>query len=354
MRINIQQLFSEWVTKETEKTVVLWFKSKRGNYNRKPFEFPKEIFIDELFAEALGMYVGDGDMHRKEKNHLTYASKDVDIAKFILDFLRNRLNIQNRDLTITISHGFIPPNIPTLSKRLKFSNFKRHFSTRNRYPAIQIQINGHIFRLVFEKIMKIFLMSDFLNNPPLRRGFLRGLFAAEGCVAIDYQEQYIAYIGFTLSIKEKDIATLIQNGLEKEGIDSRLVTRERNNSIEVNIQNWSNYLKCWQINMFDGCQRKKEKFLSIAKNSKVYGIIPQRELDLLSERFTQKELAEIVGSWQGNVCRMLKGNIWFSLDQIRTLEQMGINLTITRLRIGNLTELPYSEETIQLFIPAIS
>src|SRR5574341_591976 len=162
MKINIKNLFSDWVVKETTSSVTLWFsstKSHHGNYNRKSFDFPKEISINDSFAEALGMYLGDGDMHRKEKNHLTYASKDLDIAEFVLSFLRNRLNMRNEDLTIGINYGLIPPNTSVISKRLNFSRFKTHFSTRNRYPAIQIQVNGCVFRLVFEKTMEIFLNS---------------------------------------------------------------------------------------------------------------------------------------------------------------------------------------------------
>ncbi len=349
MKIEIKKLFPDWVIKENSESITLWFSTNRGNYNRKSFTFSKEITIDESFAEALGMYVGDGDMHRREKRHLTYASKDLDIAEFILAFLRNRLNIQNKDLTIGIHYGLIPPAIQALSKRLKFDNFQPYFTTRNRYPTLHIQVNGSVFRIIFEKIMEIFLTSDFLNDVSLRRGFIRGLFAAEGCVAIKYQEQFIDHLSFCLSIKERNIVNMIAKILDLEEVDYKTRTRFEDNSIELTIQNWRNYLKCWQIRLFDRCERKKDKFLSIAKNSKVYGVTSQKDRNNLWHSFTQKELAGIIGSWQGNVCKMLQGKILFSLDQIRVLEQKGMPLTIEKLRIGCLTELPYSKETAELF-----
>lgn len=162
------------------------------------------------------------------------------------------------------------------------------------------------------------------------------------------KEQYINQVTFTLSSKEKDYVQLLHAGLDLEGVSYKTVFRK--NCIETIIQNWRNYLICWQIGLFDRCERKKKKFLWIANNSKVYGVLSQNELDMLWNRFTQGELAGIIGSWQGNVCKMLHGKILFSLGQIRMLEQQGIKLTITKLRIGNLTELPYCEETMRLFL----
>ena len=82
--------------------VSIWYKDIRGNYNRKPFIFPKEILIDEEFIAGLGLFLGDGDMHRKEKNHLNYASIDKDIAKHALDFLKSKFNLDIKDVTFTI------------------------------------------------------------------------------------------------------------------------------------------------------------------------------------------------------------------------------------------------------------
>ncbi len=56
--------------------------AKRGNYNRKSFIFPKKIEIDKNFIEGIALFLGDGDFHRKEKNHTTFASKDKDIIIF--------------------------------------------------------------------------------------------------------------------------------------------------------------------------------------------------------------------------------------------------------------------------------
>lgn len=354
MKINVLRLVDpRWEVSSEGNLIRLWYRLNRGNHIRKPFVLPYSIKVDTQFAEAIGMIIGDGDMHNRNKTHLSYASKDMDIARFILDFLRYRFNINIRDVTLFINHGSNLPDLRKISNGLNVQRgILRTFRTnRNRYPAVHIQVNGVVFRLIFEKIVNEFLASDFLVDNELRRGFLRGLFAAEGCVGIKYQEHFINQIGFSLSVKERDYLDLLQKALILEGISFKEV--QRKNCVDTIIQNWQNYLKCWQIRLFDRCERKKQSFLSIAHTSKVYGVLADDDLRLLSRRFTQRNLAKLVGSWQGNVSRMLKGKILFSLRQIRLLERLGLNLTIRKLRIGSLTELPYSLENRLLFEPVI-
>jgi hypothetical protein len=358
MKIPTRELIPlDWILRETPDNLTLWFsstKSHHGNYNGKPFILPKEIIIDDMVAEAIGLWVGDGDMNKKNKAHVGFTSKDLDIVTFMMRFLKKRLMLQNKDMTILVQYRHIYPDLPAIAASLHFplKRILTRYSDRHRYPVTHIQINGVVFRLFFEKFVNWFLSSNFLEIAELRQGFLRGLFAAEGCVAVEYQENFIDHLDFALSSKEQDILSLLQAALEREGIRFRMSERLEQHCVETVITSWRNYLKCWQIGLFDRCERKKQKFLSIAKQSKVYGVLSQEDLDRLWHAFTQNELAEIIGSWQGNVCKMLQGKILFSLDQIRTLEQRGISLTIKKFRIGSLTELPYSEETLRLFCEA--
>ena len=348
--MNIRELINnDWIIDETTKFVTLWYSSSRGNYNRKAFVFPQEIRFDSELAEFIGMILGDGDMHRVDKNHFTYTSKDVDICVFILNFLRDRLLVRNEDITFVLRYRYIDPKIDELALKLRIhkNRIKQYFSLRTNYPAVNIQVNGIIFRPFLENLANKFIRSDFIDNVVLRRGFLRGIFAAEGCVGINYKEYFINAITFSLSKKEEDIVDLIQRSLSKEGIACRKVCRK--STIETVISNWNNYLKCWNIGLFDRCERKKEKFLSVVRNSKIYVVVDSSDLKKLSERYAQKELAGVIDSWQGNVCRVLQGKFLLTLKQIRLLEKEGFQFSIKSLRIGNLTGLPWNEETKSLF-----
>jgi len=73
------------------------------------------------------------------------------------------------------------------------------------------------------------------------------------------------------------------------------------------------------------------------------------DLKELSGTYTQKELAVLLGSWQGNVCRVLQERFLLTLKQIGILEEKGFKFSIKSLRIGNLTELPWNEEGTVLY-----
>ena len=348
--MNIKELIpSNWIIKNNANSISIWYSANRGNHNRKSFTFPKEIEVNENFAEAIGLFLGDGDMHNKSKTHLTYCSRDLDIASFVMSFLRERLSLSTKDITIFVKYGKISPQIDNIAEKLNVDAYqiKTQYTDRHRYPAIHLQVNGVVFRLIFEKIVDHFIHSNFLHDNELRRGFLRGIFAAEGCVGINYQEFFINSISFTLASHEEEIVNILQKALSLEGISFKKAYRK--STIETIISNWQNYLKCWQIGLFDRCERKKQAFLSVAKKSQVYAVVDYADLKKLSEQFKQKELAEIIGSWQGNVSRILRGNILLSLEQIRILEQKGINFSIKSLRMGNLTDLYYSKEIRGLF-----
>ncbi len=352
MRIKIRELVpTDWTINTTKRGLTLWFKSKRGNYNRKPFVFPEEIEIDEQFTEWMGLILGDGDMHRKEKRHFGYASKDPELSVFVLNTLRQKLFLDNKDVTFLLHYRDIDPGVPKMAELLgvRVEAIKTRFSARHNYPTLHIQVNGVVFRLMLEQIVSTFLSSNFLREQEFRRGFLRGLFAAEGCVGIKYREKYINQVEFALSIHEIELLAILAKALSHEGIAFKIVKNERRHFVQVIIQNWQNYLKCWQIGLFDRCERKKKAFLEVAQSSQVYAEVAPEDLQELSESFMQRELARIIGSWQGNVCRILQGKILLSLEQIQVLEKLGYTFAIQKLRVGNLTELPYSPETMNLF-----
>jgi hypothetical protein len=350
--MDIHKLISkEWIVEERTNSIKVWFLAKRGNQCRKSFIFPKEIAIDTSFAEAAGMILGDGDFHRKEKCHFTYASIDLDMIAFILKFFREKILVDTKDMSFTVYYRDFCFDKRMLSEMLDIpkNKIKMHFSERHRNPVIHLQINGVVFRDVFERIIKTFSVSYFISNDDLRRGFIRGLFAAEGCVGIKYKEKYINQIEFTLSIHEKELLNILIGSLDYEKITYKIIKNEKKNYVQIIIQNWNNYLKCWKIGIFDRSNRKKNSFVKIAKEVQVYLKITKADLENLQLRFTQSDLAELIGSWQGNVSKMLAGKIFFSKKQIKVLKENNISLGIEQLRIGNLTLLPYDSHTQDLF-----
>jgi len=355
MKISILKLVpKDWLIEDKRENIQISYQNFKGN-NPKLFTFPKEIRIDEKFMEGVGLYLGDGDLNRKDKSHLGYCSKDKDIAKHALNFLQNYFNVNIKDITFTVQYK--KENNKLKEEWASYLSIPKEkiltrFSNRHKNECIQIQVNGVIFRKIFEIVIKKILNKNFISNKKLRRGILRGLFAAEGNVGVDYLEKkpYISQMTFDLHINENQIEEIITNILDKESISYRINNRENRNSKEIIISNWINYKKFWEMDLFNLCQRKKDKFLNIMHNLKIYCILEDKYLSELfkKQNLKQKEIAKLINSWQGNVSKTIKGKHLLTLENFNLLcnrvnEKNHLD-KIKNIRIGSLTILENNKE----------
>lgn len=362
MKINLLKLIPKgWITKDLGNQIEVWYNNERLQNNpKKRIIFYKEIMIDKKFMEGLGLFLGDGDMNRKEKGHLIFTSKDKDIANHALIFLKNKFNLKIKDISFYIWYK-------KENKKLKeeWSNFLRipkdkiriKHSHRHANECIHIQVNSVIFRKIFEIIIKKVLNKNYFNNKDLRGGLLRGLFAAEGNLGIDYLEKkdYISQIDFNLNINEKYIEKIITKILNKEKISYSIRNFKKHHSKTISIYNWKNYLKLWNNSLFDLCQRKKDKFQKICLNLNIHFNLNSnfREIFFKSLDMYQKDVAKIIGSWQGNVSKIIYGVHLLKVEQIISLlkysnfSKKDILKNLNYVRIGCLTKLEINEDLLR-------
>src|SRR3989344_1681511 len=355
MIINIFKLIpKEWRTSIKNSFVEISYKAKRGK-GPKSMKFPEKIVVDEIFMEGLGLFLGDGDLNRKEKGHLTFASKDKDIARHALNFLIDKFNLKIKDVTFLIQYK--KENKRMINEWSIFLNIPKNmilqrYSDRHKKECISIQVNSVIFRKMFEIIINEVFNKNLLDNQELRRGLIRGLFAAEGNLGIDYLENkdYISQIDFNLHINENHIEKMITDVLNKEIISFSVNNSEKDNSKVIRICNWKNYKKLWEIELFDLCERKKNKFDNILDNLSVYCFIEKNSLEDLFEKqnLKQKELARLLNSWQPNISRMIQGKHQLLMERFHLLNKK-INRDnyfnkIYKIRIGTLTYIENNNE----------
>lgn len=333
-----------------EDKVKIWYKNKRmyrkiGGTDPRPFILPKLIELDEEFAEALGLYLGDGKTTQNDTQHLAFANKDYDIIIFMLSFFNERLlaNLSKMTISIKYKYGNKYRILEKWSKLLDIpkGKFKISYQPRNRYDTISIQINSSVLRNVFFEIINVALNS-IKPNKNLRRGFLRGYFAAEGTIGFKEKDNYLEYIGFSYNAsKEGTLRDFCIDCLKLEGIIVRY--KEKDNDGLVYINCWENYYKLWLIKMFDGCERKKIKFEKIISTRNLYcDLNKDFRIKLLKSNLTQRQIAKMIGSWQPNVSRTIEGKHLLRLEQIETLSNYykiskeEIIKGIKRIRIGNM------------------
>jgi len=309
--------------------VKIWYRNKRkfrkiGASDPRPFVMPKFIELDVELAEAIGLYLGDGKTTQNDSQHLDFSSKDSDILHFMVTFFAKRLLVNLSNMTITIRYkcGEKDKILKKWSKLLSIpkDKFKITFQPRNRYETVSIQINSSILKKIFLKIIDVSL-KVIRNDQNLRKGFLRGYFAAEGTIGYNSRENYINYVGFAYNPQNEGwLRNYCISCLQKEGICCSFKERSRNRG-EIIISGWNNYWNLWRIRMFDRCLRKKNNFFMILASRKFYCILDDcfRESFFTSLKFNQKQIADIIKSYQGNVSRTVKGVHLLTTGQIAKL-----------------------------------
>lgn len=353
MQISILSLIPKsWIIDDLGDKIRVYYIVKRGHKyaNPRPVTFSKIMEIDENFIEGMALYLGDGSF-QKNKAHACFANKDKDVCRFMWDFFRERFGLSANDISCFVCYHYENPNISqdwSAALHIPKTKFKIKYSNRHKCEALTLQINRTIFRQVFEALTMKILELNFLKNNKLRRAFLRGLFAAEGCVGVattDSPKPYINSISYHLSFYENKLANLIIKALELENINCCVVRKEKDHSTVIKATGWDNYWKLWRTGIFDLCERKRAKFLTVAKDLEVNCFLSKNfRTKLFSNTILlQKELAKQLNSWQGNVSKMIKGELGITLDRLLILSRLSgicpeeIKRHVEKAMVGRLT-----------------
>lgn len=326
----------------------------------KPMTFPRIINLDERFAEAIGMYIGDGKFMAKDNNHSEFVTVDKDMANFFWDFLREGLNININDISFTIRYkkGNKEKLKEKWSKILGVPKDKLLVQKRKKemQDSITFQVNSKIFTLIFKKLIEI-VLPFIKQNKKLRQALLRGEFASDGKLGVekDTNTYYVSEVSFCYDMKKEVwLRDYIIECLKLEGINKFSFS----NDGDIRITNWKNYIKFWEMNLFDRCERKKNKFISVIMQMFIYFDLNSNFLKKLlnSNHSTKVKLLKLLNLHRTNFKRVSNGNQLLKLEQINKLILLS-NLNwqdvidnTNRLRIGKLTYLNPQEDFIQFVI----
>lgn len=351
---TLQFLNQEWECKEKKNKILVGRKKiGKGWHNSKQFLLPKEIDMNERIAECVGLYFGDGKTTDKDLTHAQFQSKDFDLAKKILRFF-HILGVRNSDITFTLTYN----KIRLEEAKKKFRTITKEFriikSERYRFPTYSMQVNGKIFR-IFLKTFLLQSLEHIKKDSRLRKGFLRGYFAAEGWIGHARQENYLACVGFAYNPKtEVWLRDFCLECLNLEGINSKINIRHQEHNGQIIITNWENYYKLWKLGLFEGCERKKKKFIERFLDTRITcEITDGTRLRLFFGN--QYELANKLGTYQASVSNMKNGterNMWPTIEQVKILSRINhvpleeIKKNIKRIRFGCLTILDANNELV--------
>lgn len=302
--------------------IKIFYRAVRGA-GPKPFIFPEKIVLNKSLGEAIGLYVGDGKTTNLDRLHSDFVNKDQDLNLFMLKFF-TLLGARLDDITFKINYRYgNEEEVRTVwANALGIPREKLNIKRSNRYKSstLRIQVNGIIFRLVLGSLI-LEVMKHLRKNKMLRRAFLRGIFAAEGSIAI--RDNYINYISISYNPStERSIRDIYRDLLFMEGVKT-VIKERRGNRGDVIVSNWNNYLRLWEIGIFDLCKRKSERFSQILKRIKICCVFENNFLmDMLNSlSMTQREIADLINTYQASVSHMSRGSFLLQIEQIYKISQ---------------------------------
>ena len=273
MIMNVEKLVPEnWKVERLGNDMRVSYVNKGRGSSPRPFILPRKIEVDKEFVEAIAMYLGDGKLSA-DMHHLDFQSKDRDMIKCIMQLFLGTFHLEFSDIVYRLTYREIKKDsLDIWSEYLNISKDRISIiqSDRHRAECFGIQIGGIILRTIFGLIAEEVLHSKIYNVEVLRRAFLRGLFAAEGNIAICAKENYIVYMQFCLHINEDEIANFVVKSLDLEGINYVVKKTEKDHSMSIRFTGWGNYYKAWTIDLFDCSERKKQRFLDKVKRTKFF------------------------------------------------------------------------------------
>lgn len=169
----------------------------------------------------------------------------------------------------------------------------------------------------------------------MRRGFLRGYFAAEGTISYHKIKQIICSMSFSYSPKKEIwLRNFCRSCLLNENVNSKYKESRIKDEGKIIISNWKNYIKFFEMNIFDRCIRKKDVFLKLLKRPLIYCYLNSEYRTIIfKNNVTQEKLAEIIKSTQGNVSQIIKGNRPLEVTQIIRLCKK-FNKNINKIKRG--------------------
>ena len=143
------------------------------------------IELDELFFEGLGLWVGEGGKNKG----LYFGNSDPELILHFLKFVEGKLGVRRQNFKVTLN---VPPAEDGGSSKNRWSETMqipiKSFTRTCTDPRIsreyaQIYFNGIVLVELMKALQKK-LEPSILSTKEFTVSFLRGMFAAEGQVAL--------------------------------------------------------------------------------------------------------------------------------------------------------------------------
>jgi hypothetical protein len=235
-------------------------------------KIPYFVEVTEELTEFYGMYVGDGETSKKSQSLSFGNTSEIMLRKF-LNFVIKVFDINLSDFSICIQVPYSLYNENEIKLKwaktldIKSENIKSIYYTpeikiygrinkRNK-EYCRIRLNRSIVKWFFDNIHNI-LKNYIMNDKKLYIGYLRGIFAAEGCCSFDSKYKRV----ITINMRSNKEMKFISNILLLLGVQNKVKWRMKDGSkmYFINIYNKQSFEKLFEIDLFNLHEEKKIDF----------------------------------------------------------------------------------------------
>lgn len=187
-------------------------------HRSKEIEIKRFVKLDDLFFEGLGLWVGEGGRSKG----LYFGNTSPELLQHFLNFTKEKIGIEREEFKATIN---VPADRDGNATKEKWSKMLqiplKNFTSicldpRINREYVQVYVNGTILAELMKSLAEK-LGPEISSNERYAASFLRGIFAAEGQVALK-KSGVLFHIDF--SSANTEIVSLLKKCLGSLGISS--------------------------------------------------------------------------------------------------------------------------------------
>lgn len=287
---------TDWISKtELEKRKMKIIKERDSfmirSYKSIPVKFPRLLKIDHDLGIFVGLILTEGmqSKTKKSRNTFTLMNTDPDVIKVCLRLLESLFSIRPEIPKMAI---YLPPSMKDNGIEVEkgwrrnlhideHAEIKRYLQKDLKRSKFSVFIYRSTFRFVTDIVIEESL--KYLNEKEFRRGFLRGVFCAEG--SVELRKKSLHFVNFS-QCNDKN-RSLIKKALMLSGI--RFKERLNPHSKGIRISHMDNFEKIDNLEICTISKRKQRKFkvglLNLKKDPRAGRSVTQ----------TKREIIDILG-----------------------------------------------------------
>ena len=155
--------------------------STQGSYDTV-YNLPKSVKVDDLLLQGIGLYVGDG-YNKKGMRRIVFINNNEELIKFYINWLKTYMNVSSNQLSLYIySNDLKEKQVKNIFK-LNLKRIKIYKAPPNNESNYKLMLSTAIYRRFLDLLIEL-SKNICRKNSNYAINYLKGIFAAEGCVHI--------------------------------------------------------------------------------------------------------------------------------------------------------------------------